>query len=139
MICVIDASVTLSWVYTDEHSAASDALLARVADQGAVVPPLWRLEIANALQVGIKRKRIDASYRDAAIRKLVLLPIEIDPDTDDYAWTTTPLQLAEAHQIAVYDACYLELTLRRNLPLATRDDQLAAAAVNAGRILLPTR
>jgi predicted nucleic acid-binding protein len=138
LICVIDASVTLSWVYTDEHSATSDALLARVADQGAVVPALWRLEIANALQVGIKRKRIDASYRDAAIRKLVLLPIEIDPDTNDYAWTTT-LQLAEAHQITVYDASYLELTVRRNLPLATRDDQLAAAAVKAGRILLPTR
>jgi predicted nucleic acid-binding protein len=138
LICVIDASVTLSWVYTDEHSAASDALLARVADQGAVVPALWRLEIANALQAGIKRKRIDASYRDAAIRKLVLLPIEIDPDTNDYAWTTT-LQLAKAHPITVYDASYLELTLRRNLPLATRDDQLARAAVNAGAILLPTR
>jgi predicted nucleic acid-binding protein len=138
LICVIDASVTLSWVYTDEHSASSDALLARVADQGAVVPALWRLEIANALQVGIKRKRIDATYRDAAIRRLVLLPIEIDPDTDDYAWTTT-LQLAEAQQLTVYDASYLELTLRRRLPLATRDDQLAAAAASAGAILLPSR
>ena len=136
MICVIDASVTLSWVYTDEHSPASDALLARVADQGAVVPALWRLEIANALQVGIKRKRIDASYRDAAIRKLVLLPIEIDPDTNNYAWNTT-LQLAEAHQLTVYDASYLELTLRRCLPLSTRD--LATAAKTAGAILLPTR
>jgi predicted nucleic acid-binding protein len=138
LICVIDASVTLSWVYTDEHSSASDALLARVAGQGAVVPALWRLEIANALQVGIKRKRIDATYRDAAIRKLVLLPIEIDPDTNDYAWTNT-LQLAEAQQLTVYDASYLELTLRRRLPLATRDDQLAAAAASAGAILLPSR
>jgi predicted nucleic acid-binding protein len=138
LICVIDASVTLSWVYTDEHSASSDALLARVADQGAVVPALWRLEIANALQVGIKRKRIDATYRDAAIRRLALLPIEIDPDTNDYAWTTT-LQLAEAQQLTVYDASYLELTLRRRLPLATRDDQLAAAAASAGAILLPSR
>jgi predicted nucleic acid-binding protein len=138
LICVIDASVTLSWVYTDEHSTASDALLARVADQGAVVPMLWHLEIANGLQVGIKRKRIDASYRDAAIRKLVLLPIEIDPDTNNYAWTTT-LQLAEAHQLTVYDASYLELTLRHGLPLATRDDQLAAAASRSGAILLPTR
>ena len=138
MICVIDASVALSWVYSDEHSAVGDALLARVADQGAVVPVLWHLEIANSLQVGIKRKRIDASYRDAAIRKLVLLPIEIDPDTNNYAWTTT-LQLAEAHQLTVYDASYLELTLRHGLPLATRDDQLAAAASRSGAILLPTR
>jgi len=138
LICVIDASVTLSWVYTDEHSAASDALLARVAGQGAVVPALWRLEIANALQVGLKRKRIDATYRDAAIRKLVLLPIETDPDTNYYAWSTT-LSLAESHQLTVYDASYLELALRLSLPLATRDDQLAAAASSAGATLLPTR
>jgi predicted nucleic acid-binding protein len=138
LICVIDASVALSWIYTDEHSAASDALLARVADQGAMVPALWRLGIANALQVGIKQKRIDARYRDAAIRKLILLPIEIDSDTNDYAWTAT-LQLAEVHQLTVYDASYLELTLRRRLPLATRDEDLAAAAAHAGAILLPTR
>lgn len=138
MICVIDASVTLSWVYTDEHSAASDALLARVSDQGAVVPSLWRLEIASALQTGIKRKRIDATYRDAAIQKLLSLPIETDPHSNDFAWTTT-LQLAAAHQITVYDAPYLELALRRGLPLATRDDQLAAAAGRAGATLLPTR
>jgi len=137
LICVIDASVTLSWVYTDEHSAASDALLARVADQGAVVPSLWRLEIASALQTGIKRKRIDATYRDAAIQKLLSLPIETDPDTNDFAWTTT-LQLADKHQITVYAASYLELALRRSLPLATRDDQLAAAAARAGATLLPT-
>ena len=138
MICVIDASVTLSWVYSDEHSAASDALLARVANQGAVVPSLWRLEIASALQNGIKRKRIDAAYRDSAIQGLLRLPIETDQDTNDYAWTTT-LQLADVHRITVYDASYLELALRRALPLATRDEQLAAAAGNAGATLLPTR
>ena len=138
MICVIDASVTLSWVYTDEHSAASDALLARVADRGAVVPQLWRLEVASALQNGIKRKRIVAAYRDSAIQQLLGLPIETDPDTNDYAWTTT-LQLADIHHITVYHASYLELALRRGLPLATRDDQLAAAATAAGAILLPTR
>jgi predicted nucleic acid-binding protein len=137
LIGVIDASVTLSWVYTDEHSAASDALLARVAVQGAVVPALWRLEVASALQNGVKRKRIDAAYRDSAIKKLFLLPIEIDSETNEYAWTTT-MQLAETHQITVYDASYLELALRRCLPLATRDEQLAAAAVSAGAILLPT-
>lgn len=138
MICVIDASVALSWVYTDEHSAASDALLAQVADLGAAVPSLWRLEIANALQNGIKRKRIDAAYRDSAIQQLLSLPIETDPGTNDFAWTTT-LQLADIHQITVYDASYLELTLRLGMPLATRDDQLAAAAASAGAILLPTR
>ena len=138
MICVIDASVALSWVYSDEHSAASDALLGRIADQGAVVPALWRLEIANALQVGIKRKRIDAAYRDSSIQIFLRLPIEIDLETNDYAWTTI-LQLANLYQITVYDASYLELALRRTLPLATRDQDLASAASSAGVVLLPTR
>lgn len=138
MICVIDASVALSWVYSDEQSAASDALLARVADEGAVVPALWRLEIANALQVGIKRKRINAAYRDSSIRTFRRLPIDTDLETNDYAWTTI-LQLADLYQLTVYDASYLELALRRTLPLATRDQELTTAASNAGVVVLPTR
>jgi predicted nucleic acid-binding protein len=102
------------------------------------VPALWRLEIASALENGMKRKRIDAAYRNSAIQKLFLLPIEIDSETNDYAWTTT-LQLDETHQITVHDASYLELALCRRRPLATRDAQLAAAAARAGAILLPTR
>lgn len=137
MIGVIDASVALSWILADEHSAVSDALFIQVAKQGAVVPGLWRLEIANALQVSIKRQRITPAYRDATIQKLILLPIEVDPETDAHAWTTTVL-LADIHHVTAYDACYLELALRRNLPLATRDDALAAAAGKAGVSLLPT-
>lgn len=138
MICVTDASVALSWVYSDEHSAVSNALLARVSQQGAVVPFLWRLEVANSLQTGIRRKRIDAAYRDSSIQVFLRLPIEIDFETNDYAWTTI-LKLADMYQLTVYDASYLELALRRALPLATRDEDLAAAASRAGVVLLPTR
>ena len=138
MICVIDASVALSWVYSDEHSAVSDALLARVSHEGAVVPSLWRLEVANSLQTGIKRKRIDGAYRDSLIQIFLRLPIEIDLETNDHAWTAV-LHLADMHQLTVYDAAYLELAVRRRLPLATRDEDLAAAASSAGVVLLPTR
>lgn len=138
MTVVIDASVAISWIFADEQTTLSMNLLQQVSMTGAVVPSLWPLEIANALQNGIKRKRMDAAYRDSTIQRLLLLPIEIDPDTNDYAWTTT-LRLADAHQITVYDASYLELALRRNLPLATRDQELAAAATSAGVVLLPTR
>ena len=138
MTAVIDASLAISWLFADEQTPLSMNLLRQVSATGAVVPSLWRLEIASALQTGIKRKRIDATYRDVAIQKLLSLPIETDPDTNDYAWSST-LRLAEIHQITIYDACYLELALRRGLPLATRDDQLAAAASSAGAILLPTR
>ncbi len=137
MTIVIDTSLALSWMFADEQTPLRMELLKRVSETGAVVPSLWRLEVANSLQTGIKRKRIDAAYRDAALQKLLRLPIDIDPETNDYAWTTT-LQLADAYRLTLYDSSYLELALRRGLPLATRDEDLAAAAASAGAILLPT-
>jgi len=135
LIGVIDASVALSWLLQDEHSAASDRLFALVADEGAIVPSLWRLEIANALQVAVRRNRIGRAYRDATIQRLGRLPIEVDPETHIHAWSTT-LHLSERHYITVYDAAYLELALRRRVPLATRDQDLAKAAVDSNVTVL---
>ena len=59
MSLVLDTSLALSWYFEDERTPAADALLDRVADQGAMVPGLWRLEIANGLRTAIRRKRID--------------------------------------------------------------------------------
>jgi len=136
LIGVIDASVALSWFLQDEQSPASDRLFALVAEEGAVVPSLWRLEIANALQVAVRRNRIDRAYRDGTIQRAGRLPIEVDPETDTHAWTRT-LHLSERHDITVYDAAYLELALRRGVRLATRDRDLARAAINSGVTVLP--
>jgi predicted nucleic acid-binding protein len=62
MTVVIDSSVTLSWFFADERSAAADAVLDQVAESGAVVPSLRRLEVANALQMSVRRKRVDAAF-----------------------------------------------------------------------------
>lgn len=137
MTCVIDASVTLSWLIRDEHTLADDQLFERVAYSGASVPSLWRLEVANALQIAVRRNRIDVSSRDLALESLGKFRIEVDTETDDRAWTTT-LQLADRHKLTVYDAAYLELALRRDLPIATRDQQLARAAKDSGVSVLPT-
>ena len=59
MSLVIGASLTMAWYFEDESTPATDALLDRVADSGAVVPGLWRLEVANAFQTAIRRQRID--------------------------------------------------------------------------------
>ena len=40
--------------------------------------------------------------------------------------------LAARHQLSTYDAAYLELALRRGLPLATLDSALLAAMPGAG-------
>ena len=137
MSLVLDTSLTLSWYFEDERTPAADALLDRVADQGAMVPGLWRLEIANGLRTAIRRKRIDEGFRNRAIAQLARLPINVDPDTDRYAWTTT-LQLADLFALTPYDAAYIELAQRLVLPLATLDEPLRAAATALGVALLGT-
>ena len=135
MSVVIDASVTLSWYFEDERTPATDAVLSRVTDAGAIVPSLWRLETANGLQVAIRRGRIDALFRDRALAHLTRLPILIDSQTDARAWTAT-VQLADSFQLTLYDAAYLELARRRGLPLATLDAALRSAGAVLGQILL---
>jgi predicted nucleic acid-binding protein len=132
---VIDASLTMSWYFDDESTAATDGLLDLVAAGGATVPALWHLEVANAFQMAVRRQRIDAIYRDASLAELALMPITTDADTNSYAWSTT-LRLAERFSVTLYDAAYLELAQRRALPLATLDKELRAAAPAVNILLL---
>jgi predicted nucleic acid-binding protein len=128
---VIDSSMTLAWYFEDEKTESSLAVLRRVADAGAIAPALWRLEVLNGLQVAVRRGRIDSAYRDASLADLQALVIAIDPATNRQAWSAT-LRLCERFGLTPYDAAYLELAQRRQLPLATLDAALirAARAVN---------
>jgi predicted nucleic acid-binding protein len=123
---VIDSSITLAWFFEDERTDRADVVMRQVASGGAVVPSLWRLEIANALQSAVRRKRISAEFRDASIADLRSFPIAVDSETDRHAWGTT-LTLAERCQLTLYDAAYLELAQRLRLPLASLDRELRAA------------
>jgi predicted nucleic acid-binding protein len=124
---VIDSSMTLAWYFEDERTAASIAVLNQVAEEGAIVPALWRLEVLNGLQVAVRRGRIDIAYRDASLTDLQSLVIAIDPGTNRHAWSAT-LRLCDRFGLTPYDAAYLELALRRRLPLATLDSELVRAA-----------
>ena len=135
MTAVIDSSLTLTWFFEYERTDATLALLDRVQQSGAVVPSLWRLEVANALQMGIRRGRIDAAYRDASLLDLSALDITVDPEGDGFAWSTT-LRLADRFRLTLYDAAYLELAQRLGLPLARVDQALRAAAGTLGVPLL---
>jgi predicted nucleic acid-binding protein len=132
---VLDSSVTLAWIYSDETNDAIRAVFEQIADAGAVVPSLWRLEVANSLTVAVRRRRIDAGFRRAALSDLALLDIATDPHTDAQAWSET-LHLADRYRLTLYDASYLELARRRALPLATLDGDLGAAAGKLGVRLL---
>lgn len=127
MSLVLDSSATLAWVYNDETTEPIRQLFKRIVDSGAWVPGLWRLEVGNILEMGIRRGRHDARFRDATFADLSLLPINVDTETDRHAWSDTA-KLASRYQLTVYDATYLELAKRRTLPLASLDSDLRKAA-----------
>ena len=137
MSLVLDSSATLAWIYSDETTDPIRRLFDAVADDGAVAPALWRLEIANSLTVAVRRGRIDANFRRAVLSDLALLDITTDDHTDVHAWGET-LSVADRFQLTVYDTAYLELAHRRNLPLATLDRELRVAAKSLGLHLMGT-
>lgn len=128
MSFVLDASVTLAWYFEEERTADSEVLLDRVAISGALVPLIWRYEVANGLLVAVRRGRIAADYRDASLADLDRFPITIDrTGIDGVAWAAT-LSVADRWALTVYDAAYVELAQRREMPLATRDRAMRIAA-----------
>jgi len=135
MSLVLDSSAALAWIYADETTEAIRHVFDLLTENGAWVPGLWRLEVANILEIGVRRGRHDTAFRDATLADLALLPISLDPETDRQAWGATA-QLASRHRLTLYDAAYLELAQRRDLPLATLDRELRSAANDEGVILL---
>ena len=131
---VLDCSVTISWFMPDESSDLN--FLERVAKEGAIVTSLWPLEIGNVLLLSERKSRITVEQRQKALHVLTRLPIVVDTMTSNNAWLET-MELAERYELTLYDASYLELSLRRSLPLATFDKQLKKAAELSGVNVLP--
>ena len=132
---VLDSSATLAWVYSDELTEPIRHVFNLVSGNGAWVPGLWKLEVANILEMGARRGRHDAAFRDSTLADLALLPISVDTETDRQAWGAT-LRFSERHHLTLYDAAYLELALRRGLPLASLDAELCRAAQAEGVVVL---
>ena len=135
MTLVLDSSVTVAWFFRDEQTDAVRGVLGTVSQSGAVVPSLWRIEVANALQMAVRRGRIDEGYRDLSIADLAIMDIVVDTESDRHVWSTT-LNLANRFRLTLYDAVYLELAHRLALPLASLDRQLRRAASALGLALL---
>jgi predicted nucleic acid-binding protein len=135
MSIVLDGSATLAWIYPDETTDAILAVFDQVIHKGAFVPDLWRTEIANSLTQGMRRSRFTMKERSESLADLAGLGIVTDNRTGKHIWSDT-LELADRNRLTVYDATYLELALRRSLPLATLDDELRKAAQQEGVALL---
>ena len=127
---VLDASVVIAWAY-EEEKGRLDALIRHVAANFASVPVHWILEITNTLLNSERRGRLKAGQRQEILAKIELLPIRVDPETPHHGWTQIPA-LAIRFGLTTYDAAYLELAIRFDVPLATLDQDLARAAREAG-------
>jgi predicted nucleic acid-binding protein len=132
---VIDASSVLAWCFEDEGDPEADALIDKVAAEGAVVPGMWSLEIANGLVSGERRGRIKPAESAAFVAMVEQLPIDADSATGVRALHET-ISLARNHRLSAYDAAYLELAMRLGLPLATGDRSLSAVAQRVGVVVI---
>ena len=128
---VIDSTVALAAVLPERHSDAAREVLLRVAEQGAIVPAHWHLEVGNILLAAERRGVMGGELRAIIQKQLSILPIATDMETAERAWADTA-DLALEYGLSLHDAAYLELALRRGAVLATFDAKLLLAAQVAG-------
>jgi len=129
---VADASVAVGWVHPAQATSETTAMLDAIAEGTALeVPAIWPLEVANALLVLARRRKLTESERQAGLGWLRGLPLRIDQDAASLAFSQLS-ELAPAYQLSVYDTAYLELAQRRKLALGCKDGPLRKAAKHAG-------
>ena len=135
MDIVLDCSVVMAWCFDEVGSTYAEKVVARFRDDRAFVPSIWPLEVANALLVAERRKRITRADNARFVELIRTLPVELDRDTGSRAFAET-LPLARRTSLSAYDAAYLELAMRRALPLASLDAPLKKAARRLGVSIL---
>lgn len=128
---VLDTSVCLAWCFEDERGPEADRIFDLMESSEALVPAIWPIEIGNALFAGERRNRIAAAAVLHSLDLLRSLTIHVN-----HAETLNDVQglvaLARLHKLSIYDAAYLSLAMREDIPLATLDRALARAAKSAG-------
>lgn len=134
---VADASVAIAWVHPAQATPETEAMLDRLAaGDFLVVPALWPLEVANALTVLRRRRKLTPDEARTGIEIIRALPAVIDHEAAAVAFTRL-VDLASEHELTIYDATYIELATRRQLPLASNDTRMKQAAIRSGVHLWP--
>jgi predicted nucleic acid-binding protein len=129
---VADASVAIAWVHPAQATSETAAML-EALEAGAIleVPALWPLEVANALTVLVRRRKLGEDDRQVGLGWFRTLPIRLDHEMGSLAFSKLS-ELASTYRLSVYDATYLELAERRALALACKDGPLRKAARQRG-------
>lgn len=131
MAVVLDCSIAMAWCFADEADELADRVLDAISVSEARVPQVWALEVANVLLSAERRGRVTEADSTRFLGLLGDLPIHIDERASSTAFTGV-LATARRCGLTAYDAAYLDLAMRVELPLATRDEQLRAACRDVG-------
>lgn len=125
---VLDCSMAIAWILPDDKmNEKADEVLSLLDSMGAKVPTIWPLEVINVLSLAERQKKLTAVEVAEFKEFISLLPIEIDNSTSLRAMGSIHT-LAITEQLTSYDASYLEIAMRENLPLASFDKELKKAA-----------
>jgi predicted nucleic acid-binding protein len=123
---VVDNSVVMSWCFKDETNNYADTVLDRLTESAAVVPSIWPLEVVNVLLVAERQKRLSESDSIRFLTLLSQLPIVVEYERPEMMKEL--LALARSNNLSSYDASYLDLAMRKGIPIATLDNKLIEAA-----------
>lgn len=133
---VVDNSVVMSWCFKDQANAYADSILEKLAGATAYVPSVWPLEVVNVLLAAERRKYISQADSVRFISLLSQLPILVQHEGPERSMKDL-LGLARAHDLSSYDASYLDLAMKKGIPLATLDQKLRGAAEAVKLQILP--
>ena len=129
---VLDVSVGASRGVPTRYTLYAHRVQSRLAFGGAtIIATNWPLDLTEELLSAESQGQTNRRRIDTLLASLATYRIYLDTESPHRAWPDV-LDLARAHHIPVRDAAYLELALRKNLPLATIEPSLIGAANAAG-------
>ena len=131
VLFVIDNSVVMAWCFNDEEDDYDDAVLESLEVAEALAPSVWPLEVGNALLAAERKQRLNQAASVRFLALLCALPIRVEQESPDRMLKEI-VALAREQKLSTYDASYLDLAMRCDLPLATKDTALAEAARRCG-------
>jgi predicted nucleic acid-binding protein len=121
----------MRWCFEGTSPYADRILDGLLSGDQAYVPMLWLYEVVSVLAQSERIGAISAEKAGGFMEDLRALEIDVDSGNREQIFGKV-YQLALEYRLTGYDAAYLELAIRKGLPLASLDGDLNKAARRAG-------
>ena len=127
---VLDTSAAMALFLQEETGEQIEKILAElIAGNGQIfVPSLFWYEVGNTLVTALNRNRISIDELQGIETDIVDLPIATDPIPDSAARIRIR-EIAASNKLSYYDAAYVELSKRLQLPLQSFGKNVLAAII----------